>query len=399
MKLSSRALFVGAALAWAGLAGMPVAQAAPAASIQNIFQGPCRASVCDAAHDDVIRNGDLAASQIQIQVAASSSVGLDFVEIQGRYGVAGAWSCLRHWDVSGSSFSSRYNWDTNAWPEFCPAGANAGRTRNGSYQLRVVARESVSAATDTTSYFLIKVNNLAGTPQWANQPSVSGDTKRETVVELRWLKVQDPDVREYHYVRTDPNGRATEFAVSAAKPGGQGCDLQGDEYVCYDDLFPTSGYKGTYDYELFALRYSPAASAACALPPGGNCIAGGDAGVQSASVKEPVPVTSPTPTHGSPTPAPTKKKTRVLGHTDRPTYCDFYCGKFNKTLPYNGQQYVVQPNPQASQGSDKNLAAGDSLLGSGGGDPNGRRMWTSLAAGLLLMLAAVHIGRALRDRA
>ncbi len=168
MSRFSRCLVVGVVLSWAGLGTMLPAEAAPTASL-SVYQLPCRASPCTS-RDNSLDNNAVVNSDIEGQINASDSVELAWVELQARYGTSGSWSCLRHWDISTTSFKPSYDWDTTRWADGCPSNTKSGFTHNGVYQLRAVAHESVSGSESASSPFSVRLNNAPGIPQWASSP-------------------------------------------------------------------------------------------------------------------------------------------------------------------------------------------------------------------------------------
>lgn len=378
-------------LSWAGIA-VPALAAPEGTKITRVFQGPCADSVCRAGTDDLLSEGGVARDTVQVQLASSSSVGLDWVRLDIRYG-SGDWSCAKKWTAGGEgNFDARFDWDTRAWPDACSSPDGAALTRNGSYSFRVVAAERMTGDTQVSSARSLVVDNRPSTPKWKATPSVSGAEEYRPIVTLRWDPVSEPDVVEYHFVRLNPGGGEVELAVSAARPGGQGCEQDGATYVCYDDYFPQRGFGGNYSYTLIAYRSGAPSDGTCTLPPQARCIQSLRSGVRSVKIVEPTP--TPTAAAKAPTARPSASKAaRVLAER-RSNWRDFYTGTYQKNLPYSGRMVVVPTGTPDRRA----VAAGAPVAGElAGSDPDSRRrMLLSVAAGLVMMLAAAHMALAMR---
>ena len=59
---------------------------------------------------------------------------------------------------------------------------------------------------------------------------------------LRWKKGAEDDIREYHILRSGPDGLKIA-PVSAASPGAQGCSLASGVYTCQDTAFSAGVYR------------------------------------------------------------------------------------------------------------------------------------------------------------
>jgi hypothetical protein len=411
-----KALVVAATLLWAVASSALPASGAPSGTTITVYQHPCEQSECGSGDAQVANNGE-ARNVIQIKAHSTSSAGLTSVQVDLRYN-DGGWVCTRKWSTSSGNFNSYVNWNTDAYPgdaDTAPAGcpvssANGAATRNGAYDIRVVATDPLGTQTATIQ---VLVNNKPSVPTWADDPVASGDLDRNSNVELRWDANPEPDVVEYHFVRTDPDGGQREYAVSATRPGGQGCEREGAWYICNDDDFPTDAYKGEYTYTLVALRASPTDNVPCSLTTG-NCVASSTSDAGSVTLREPEdPTPEPTDSGGSGsggggtgsgsgggTKTSGTKSTRGSGSTagvSGATYCDFFCGEYKKSLPYTPGHALL---PGGSSGGRPIYAAGPSL-GSGIPieDDGTGRLPRSLAGGLLLLLCASHMARALRRHA
>ena len=406
-------------LGWTvGFVALP-AFAAPTAQTVTVYQTPCDSSPCGASGsgDSALSSSALVKDTIQIVARASSTAGLSYVRLQASPDAGKTWICLANWNTSSTNYQNHFDWGTSKWPGSsgsapagCPSSGVYGTlTRNGSYQLRVQAADALGTTNSGT--FAVRVNNKPSVPTWSDSPTVDGQNSNQPVVTLRWDANPEPDMVEYHYVRTNPDGTQVEYAVSATSPGGQGCDRDGTGYICYDDDFPSSQFGGTYSYSLIAYRSSPATSAdPCAIG-SGNCIASSQSDDTSIQIDEPPPPSPGQATGGGG--GGTRKTGSGVGTTKSSggtttrhasgtgggtghTYCDFYCGSFKSQLPYDQRQVLIP----SGNGKRPIFAAGPTL-GTGidiGEQPN-KRLWFSLAAGLLLMLCAAHMARLLRDNA
>ena len=398
------------------LLAAPASAAPSEPKVSKVFELPCSAAVCQSGEDTAASDGALVDDSIQIHVTASSAIGLTSIELQARQVLnedPGSWVCLKTWGGSGSTFTDYYNWNTNNWPgdsgdppSGCDTSAYHGdMTRNTSYQLRVIARDS-TGSTPSDPPFDLKVSNGAATPEWISEPSVEGAEERNPIVELRWQANNEPDVREYHFIREGPDGEH-EFAVSATKPGGQGCDLDGDTYVCYDDSFSSEGFGGTYSYSLIAMRTSPSSRQSCSLPPYGDCVESGQSDSMSLAIKEP-PAPGPDASRdpprwerpasentsgASPGPAQVHRSDGSAPSSSGGSAADFFTGEFDRELPYDAPQGFDLPGGEGTTpvaiGPEGELVFDTDTSGR-------RRAMNVLALGLLLLVVAAHLARLLR---
>ncbi|HVL32045.1 MAG TPA: hypothetical protein VM600_00505 [Actinomycetota bacterium] len=397
MSRAIRRTLLVAAATLATVAVVPPASASPSGTkVAKVYQMPCADEVCRSTTDRAISDSGIARGAVQVHVTSSSRVGLDQVRLEVRYG--GAWVCLKKWSTSAESFSSHYNWNTATWPGGCDGdGPETGRLmENGTYLLHVVATERVSGDVQTSAAFEVRVNNRASAPRWASTPAVKGDDKRKTEVTISWLRNPEPDVTEYHFIRANPYGGEIEFAVSAARPQAQGCSLDGDTYTCTDADFASEDYGGTYEYALIALRTSPSTAQRCALPPQDGCIESPVSDqVMTAKVVEPIP---PTPVAERSTRTTPNTRARPAGRRSSSVLGseyvnprEYYSGTFDKELPYSESPVYVGPGSDGST-----LEAAGDAAGADAALPNSDKL-PALAGGLILLMAALHIGRALRD--
>lgn len=386
------------AVVWSTL---PALGAPTGTAVTGVFQTPCSGSTCEAGRDSDVDHGGAVAGIIQVHVRSQSEVGLDRVELQARLGT-GAWVCLRRWDVNTTTFVSHFDWDTTSWPSSCSGTFAGDDTKNGVYTLRVFALERVTGETGTSSAYAIKVNNRPTTPAWAGALTATGEEEGTPVVELRFTGSPEPDVIEYHYVRSSPDGAETEWALSATRPGGQGCDYADGTFTCYDDQFPATGFGGRYEYVLVAFRASPASQDTCALT-GQSCVQSPASFPRAITLTEPPEADELTPAtterepdrvqQGSGASSGRRPATTGGRSGSGPTYCDFYCGKYGKTLPYDQQPLQVPRDGASASSTGQNLALGDSALPE---DGDRRRMMRSIAGGMMLLLAALHLARVAR---
>ena len=222
------------------------ASAAPENTSMSAYRLPCGKAICDDGSSR-LSSDEVTDGEIQLQASTSSTLGLQSVEIQMQ--VSGEWRCLRRWSTSARSGRWQHNLDTRAPIDGCSNTLSDGR--NGVYRFRTVATDR--SGSDASPAFALRVSNRPMPPTWAASPSRQGSVSDDPAVTLKWFRNPEPDIVEYHFVRYGPKG-ASEYAVSADRPGGQGCTLEGDLYTCTDDDFPSKNYAGTYRYALVAYR-------------------------------------------------------------------------------------------------------------------------------------------------
>lgn len=380
------------------------AHAAPEDSRVLAFQLPCSGSVCDPNDDPVLASDQTVRGRVQLQAATSAAVGLRTVELQLQVGAD--WRCVRRWETTARTFRSERDIDTASRINGCAAGFGDGS--NGVYRFRTLA-EDRTGQTQASAAFLIRVNNAPDAPTWEDEPrgTMTSDGPRIT---LRWRANPEPDIVEYHFIRSGRDAQV-EFAVSATKPTGQGCVIDAGVYECVDDSF-RAGDEGTYSYELVAYRNSPSSSSRCALPGTGECITSVESVAKAVSVvapkANPTDQTAPPP---PPPPPPAKDPSRrssprraPAGPTlsdlvTDPDFC-FECGEFDGKLPYDSP-FIVDtrpppPTPEALPGDDV-LQAFDPELAASLAAERARKGWTALAAGMILLALALQLGRTLRS--
>lgn len=389
------ALFSGALLVFA--VALPASAAPTETAIAKIYQLPCADTVCGSG-DTVIASGALVRGAVQIQVSSRAQLGLESIRLEA--GRAGSFVCWKTWLLSGAEVATRvFDWDTSVEPATCEGRARLAGG-NGVVELRAVAVERTSGDRHTSPRASLRVNNRPTTPQWASEPRAIGPEDGGPNVELRWAQNPEPDVIEYHYVRVAPNGDEVEFAVNAANPGRQACDLDAGIYTCTDDAFGDSGYGGRYSYTLIAYRSSPSTADSCSLPPASGCVqsAAGDehgASLVEPGVEKPETRVLSTRTGGKSSGGRTGRRPRPVGNGT--SYRSLEAGKyyfndeFSKTLPY-GDRTLLAPS---DDGQPPIFAAGPVATDT----PAPRQVWISIAAGLLTLVFAGHVARVARDPA
>lgn len=415
VKRTSRAALAFVSVAVPMLLAFPAGAAPSGTEVTKVYRLPCGGSTCDSG-DGAISDGGTGFGSIQIQAKAQSSLGLSAVTLQARRvlnGDVGAWVCMRKWSDQGTSFSSFVNWGTEAWPS-SPAGCSDSSvygtdTRNAVYDFRVQATDATG--TTTSSAYSVKVNNPAARPVWDGSPTVAGAEDNDPIVTLRWKKNSEPDIREYHFIRSGPDGEE-EFAVSATKPGGQGCDSDSSTITCYDDTLPKEGFDGDYSYSLVAFRSSPSSSYSCSISPYGSCATSQVSDTKTVSVDEPVaqgpdavetnaPPKETTSSGGTPRQNTTPSRvTRRPGSasSSSSSYADFFSGEYEKELPYDANKGFALPGDDGPTDQPSALGPESDFLGNS--DVGGRlRALRILSGGLIMLLVAAHLARLLRDPA
>jgi hypothetical protein len=400
---------LGIAIAATPMLGLiPAAQAAPEGTKIIAFRLPCDGAVCDPQSDAQIPNDSTVSGRVQLQTASSAAVGLRSVELQVQVGTD--WRCVRRWSTSARDFRAHQDLDTTSRLGGCSSDFSNGE--NGVYRFRALA-EDRTGAEQSSSVFNLRVENEPQVPRWADSPKGIFTTQGPRVT-LRWQANTEPDIVEYHFVRSG-SGREVELAISADRPGGQGCAFDGGVYECIDDAF-TSSDEGTYRYALIAYRHSPSSSKKCSLPGGGNCIESKLSEVRTVTVTAPKAGDTTTP----PPPPPSAREQQASGGSRSggsrppsrpagPTLSDlaagedfcFECGEFDEELPYESPVIVDDRQPSDADlvlpGEDENLQAFDPELAAALEAERMKRGLVALSAGLLLLLMGLHLARVLRD--
>lgn len=398
-----RALFACAlaALSCAALLAIP-ASATPTATKITVWQAPCEADTCTTAKDRPLASGTIVHGAIQIQVSSATQIGFDWVKLESRPGTTGTWGCFANWSPTANNFWAQIDWTTTRW-QACGAGAG-DLTRNEAVQFRLRAHEKVGDGETITSPFTVYLNNRPSAPLWAATPVAHSDDDYPHV-ELKWKANPEPDIVEYHFVRSDPDGSEQEFAVSASNPGGQGCEFTAGSYECIDDAFPSSRYTGRYEYVVLAYRSSPSTAQGCALPPADGCTQSPTGSMRYALLAEPKenPAGAPAPSK-RPSSRPSPRVIIVGSHQSSNPNQDLgalpgFEGDpydptlpYSQTLPYSGS--TPSSAPPTVQSPDEIIVASDTLpVGSESGAGRAMRY---IAGGLVLMMGGIHLTRLLR---
>jgi hypothetical protein len=282
---------------------------AVAAAVLSIWTGPVHASPhgarivsiagCGtqgcAPGDPVLKQGAVVTGTIRITVHAEADLGLEWVRLEAQPEGDVRWYCLEFWNAGrATTFDRERTWNTLAWtdprstcaPEACSNCVENSPHRHGAlsenllHKVRVVGREQGSSVSgsedDESSAFEVRLQNPPGAPAWASDPGSTTSDGRPSVT-LQWAPSLEKDVVEYRFVRSDPAGKRTAYAVDAARPGRQGCQKIADlAFRCVDADFGARG-GGAYRYQVAAVRRAPSGPACEVVAR--RCIAGplGDA--------------------------------------------------------------------------------------------------------------------------
>lgn len=379
----------------------PVSAAPTGTAVTKMYQLPCDDAVCGAG-DKVISAGSLVRGEIQIQISSKSSIGLSSLKLEANPG--GSFVCWKSWALDGETSATRhFNWDTNVMPRAC-GDTEDGPGKNVRVSFRVIAAERASGDTHTSPVVSVRANNRPTTPEWASAPKAIDPEEGGPAVELRWNANPEADILEYHYVRVGPNNDEVEFAVSAANPGRQGCELNGSVYSCRDDAFGQKGFGGKHTYLLIAYRASQSDADSCALPPTTGCIQSETSETKAATLYE-VPdddtrVLSSGPGGGdaggsgrspsasrAPRPVPRGTNYAALAAGRYTVY-----GGYDPTLPYDSRELLSPPDDDQPP-----IYAAGPQDPVGAQLPNGRQLWVFMAAGAMVLVAAAHVARLARD--
>jgi hypothetical protein len=252
----------------AGLAALAVslstALAAPSnTAISSAYQvSRCSSSVCGPG-DPKLSSGTVATGAVQIDVTSDANLGLQSVQLQAIGGGESMYQCVHLWTPGGAKhFAESATWDTANWPR---TGSFTGCTEavthkhgepapNGSYSLRVVARESGSNQDQTSAEFVLRLSNPSEPPLWRGEPVSTGGA-----VTLRWYRNAEPDVVEYRLTRSDSKGSKVIAIDAAAPTRTTGCQPEQEAtFTCTDH--PSAG---AARYTLRAYRPTPASEPAC----------------------------------------------------------------------------------------------------------------------------------------
>lgn len=329
---------------------------------------------------------------------------------------AAGWTLIKFTVTGPSSYSQTFSAPTSdlsdpTWVGDAASSWDTQALRNGIYTVRLdVTEKGTSSIFDNcpsqpqsgSHYITAKVASPAERPAWHAAPVAASDGSAS--VTLRWKKNGEPDVLEYHIVRTGPDG--TKIApVSAGSPGAQGCSLVSGVYVCEDTAFP-SDYSGSYSYGIVALRERPTYNSSesdkidcdtISKP----CVLSAGSSIENVSLIAPTPTPSPTGQPSTPppgTPGNPSNKPKPAGNSSGGTRVlsfggsnDFYSGTYSETLPYTPRSFILgggsatsSPNAQGYQGEVVSETA-----------PDYRTIMLPVAGGLLAFLSAAHVRRLL----
>lgn len=401
-------------LAGLGLFAIP-AQAMPEDTRILAYRMPCGSAVCSD-EGDRLTGDEVSDGNVQLQAKTSSAIGLTSVEIQLQED--GEWRCLTRWTTSARSGTWQKNIDLSARNDGCN-GSTLTWGRNGTYRVRTLASDR--SGSQASVPLTLQVSEAPTPPQWAGSPTRVSEDAGSPSVRLSWHANPEPDVVEYHFLRDDGRN-ISEYAISASRPGAQGCTLENGIYSCVDDDFPASGYSGTYRYALVAYRSSPDDRSSCSLPGSGSCVRSANSGTQSLALRQPPPPPDDRPqsddgTGSRPDPNDTgsvgdggdSNGAAGPGRGDGggggarfPSMRDLIDANFD----FEGGAYDLELPFEVEPGSDQPLAAPGAELGAfeeqqrvAFGDPSqeGRqRGFTALALGLVFLVVAVHLARVLK---
>ena len=336
-------------------------------------------------------------------------------------------TCPAYWKsisfkVTGpDSYSQTFNVtppNSKTWNGSAPTKWATQSLPNGIYTVTLVVVEKPKQGVldndckeqQGSAYVTTKVANPAETPEWSSAPAASSDGSAN--VTLRWKKGAEVDIREYHILRSGPDGLKIA-PVSASSPGAQGCSLASGVYTCQDTAF-SAAYTGEYNYGIVALRERPAYNSSedekieCQIT-SKPCVVSKGSQIQGVSLVAPTPTPTPTDQPSTPPPGTTAPGTpsstpnaaggsssggsgggppRVLSFGSSG---GFYSGTYSETLPYTPRTMILgggsaTSSPQADgyQGEVVSETA-----------PDFRTIMLPVAGGLLAFLSAAHVRRLL----
>jgi hypothetical protein len=401
------------AAALAGLALPTVAAADPAGSAVMAYQLPCGGSVCeDSSHR--LTSDDVVTGNVQLQAETTSTLGLSSVQLQLL--VDGEWACLYRWTTSARSGRWERDFDTRQPIHGCD-GDRLTDSTNGGYRVRTFATDR--AGTQASTPLTLQVSNAPVTPAWAAAPVASHEDGESPRITLKWYSNPEKDVAEYHFLRSDGD-RLVEYAVSATRPGSQGCTFADNVYTCIDDDYPAAGYTGNYQYTLVAFRATPDDRSPCSLG-GGGCVRSSTSSSHTLALRgppaPPAPDTNEPPgtdrpgrggggggdgdggggTSTAPRVSPEREGPPSLSELAAGANYGFESGTFDRELPYEAPQTFdpgtgLPVDPGSQLAFDPELAASEQSA-------QRRRGVTALVGGLLALIIAAFLIRLLRDPA
>jgi len=376
------------------------------AGIWPAYAAPSNMKVTSPANNSVLAgsyaaDGSTSGFQINLRGTAStpcSSFSSITFKVTGPNGYS---KSFPYGSYSGKTFSGGPStpWDTQDLP-------------NGLYSVYIYATDTGTLCNSQTgsAYASIKLANPPRAPVWNGSPTAASDGSAN--VTLSWNKNIEPDVVEYHILRTNPDQTTSKAVVPAS---GQGCSVSSGSITCTDTSFGSS-YTGTYTYAIAALRSRPAYNTGETVKncdtTNNPCVASGLNDSRDVSLTAPTPTPSPTdspspggsgsPTpggSGSPTPGGTgagkgssSKGTSVLSFgTSRSSssYNQFYTGTYSESLPYQPKTLIVGGGTATPEGQQVEAGSVTNT------PPNFRPIMLPVAGGLLAFLSAAHVRRLL----
>lgn len=372
---------------------------------------------CPGCDSGEVQDGGVVTKSVRVSFSSSSNpLRITSVEIQARVG-SDPWFCMRRWTPNQFSFSSSIIWDTRAVPDDpddpggpapnCRPDSSAPwgeRTLNEEYDVRVVARDEGGAEVNDSQS--VHLSNAPEAPRWAAVRRGTGNR----AVEVKWFGQPGEGVVEYKISRVAPDGTVKWFGINAKKPKNQSpglsCTNATSAYSCTDKNFPQQGYAGKYVYSIYSYRSTLATQGVgvgeCMIV-AGRCI-GPESGIDSESVTVKEPPPPPSPTASSPSPTQTaaeRERSRqrssgpnVLSSRQARDFSEFYEGEFTEELPF-GDPGSLGPTGRifgSFQGGESKIALVENFYPQGR-DPTPYR---AAAGGILLVLVAAHMARALR---
>lgn len=402
-RLSRRLWLAASAAALASSVVSPLAaHANPEDTKVLVYATPCGSSVCD---DETYRLSadDITDGVVQLQAKTSSAIGLTAVELQLQ--LDGEWRCLQRWPTSARSGTWQRNVDLGGRVEGC-SGDQLTDGSNGVYRVRSVATDR--GGSQASAPFTLRVSSPPVPPTWAAAPERTVGSDDAPSITLRWRANPEPDIVEYHFIRDDGD-RVVEYAISAERPGGQGCSLSGGVYTCTDDAFPSDGYSGNYRYSLAAFRASPDDRGTCSLPGSGTCVRSANSSTHTLALRQPPPPpadpnrpdrpstsgpgrTDSTDSTGSrPPEGPSRPRVPTLSEIAAGDY-GFETGEYSLELPYE-----VAPTFEGTFTAETEELAFDAQpLSDLDAEARQRQGMIALAGGFLLLILAIHLARVLR---
>ncbi len=358
-----------------------------------------------------VPNPGFVSGEIHVTVAASATYPETVTSLELQASNGGSWFCLRKWPGGTGRVERTLPWRTYAVhpgsdepPQGCEGSGPWGDiTKNEEYKLRSKIRDS-NGGTTFSSVFSVFLNNPPEKPEWILAPKKDGDKTASPSVRFVWSSPSDDHVFEYLVVRVDDSGKRLDWPVKASRPG-KNCRVAGtSSFSCTDKRFPSDGYGGTYEYFIFAYRTTQApvggAVGKCMKDSSKRCIESSSSSVKAVTLNNPPP---PSPTASSPSPTQTaaeRERSRqrsgstVQSSRQARDFSEFYEGEFTEELPF-GDPGSLGPTGRifgSFQGGESKIALVENFYPQDR-DPTPYR---AAAGGILLVLVAAHMARALR---